>query len=634
MKRGIAAPGKVTHYPGLALQLARPLAGRGLGGIMVQARTWMAACLLSLLAACGGSDPVVPPPAPTGVAATPGDGVVGVRWSATAGADGYTVYRSTSSGSGKAGTAVQVNATSLDQAGLTNGVTYYFVVTAVNAGGESPPSAEVAATPIPAFQPLTLSEAGTGGGTVTSAPAGIDCGATCAASFATGSTVTLTATPDATSNFAGWSGACTGTGACAPVMDGPRSVTATFTRITHEVTVVRAGTGGGAVTSSPAGIDCGATCAATFDAGSLVTLTATPDATSTFTGWSVASCPGTGSCTVSIDAARSVTANFSRITFDLDVTWSGLGFGTVTSSPTGINCDASCSAAFVSGQLVTLSAVPGATSDFVGWSGGGCSGTGTCTVTMDAAKSITVTFTRKSYALTLSSTGGGTITSSPAGISCGATCAASFNHGTVVTLTPTADPGATFAGWSGACTGTGACIVNMDAAKVVTARFVYPVSVSLSGSGGGQVASAPAGINCGSACSATFDGGTQVTLTATPDATSSFGGWTGVDSAAGNTATVNLNAARAVTAVFARNTFTLSVTRSGAGTGSVASSPVGISCGATCSATFNQGTAVTLVASPTGASTFTGWSGSGCTGTGTCVVTMDAARSVDANFGP
>ena len=161
-----------------------------------------------------------------------------------------------------------------------------------------------------------------------------------------------------------------------------------------------------------------------------------------------------------------------------------------------------------------------------------------------------------------------------------------------------------------------------------------PLTLSEAGTGGGTVTSAPAGIDCGATCAASFATGSTVTLTATPDATSTFAGWTGVDSASGTTATVNLNAARAVTASFVRNTFTLSVTRSGAGTGSVTSSPVGISCGATCSATFDQGTAVTLIASPTGASTFTGWSGSGCTGTGTCVVTMDAARSVDANFGP
>ena len=71
--------------------------------------------------------------------------------------------------------------------------------------------------------------AGPGGsGTVTSTPAGIDCGATCGASFSTGSTVALTATASADSTFGGWAGDCTGTGACSVTMSAARSVTATF----------------------------------------------------------------------------------------------------------------------------------------------------------------------------------------------------------------------------------------------------------------------------------------------------------------------------------------------------------------------------------------------------------------------
>lgn len=64
---------------------------------------------------------------------------------------------------------------------------------------------------------------------MTSAPSGIDCGATCSATFAGGTVVTLAATPDASSVFAGWSGSgCSGTGGCAVTMDGARAVVATF----------------------------------------------------------------------------------------------------------------------------------------------------------------------------------------------------------------------------------------------------------------------------------------------------------------------------------------------------------------------------------------------------------------------
>jgi hypothetical protein len=84
------------------------------------------------------------------------------------------------------------------------------------------------AAPAPGGQTLTVTKAGTGTGTVTSSPAGISCGSDCSESYASGTSVTLAAAPSAGSTFAGWSGACTGTGSCAVTMSAARSVTATF----------------------------------------------------------------------------------------------------------------------------------------------------------------------------------------------------------------------------------------------------------------------------------------------------------------------------------------------------------------------------------------------------------------------
>ena len=78
--------------------------------------------------------------------------------------------------------------------------------------------------------------------------------------------------------------------------------------------------------------------------------------------------------------------------------------------------------------------------------------------------------------------------------------------------------------------------------------------------------------------------------------------------------------------------FTLTVQKSGSGTGDVLSVPAGIDCGATCSALFSAGSPVGLAASPTGGSTFTGWSGGGCSGTGGCNVTMNSDQTVTATF--
>lgn len=76
----------------------------------------------------------------------------------------------------------------------------------------------------------------------------------------------------------------------------------------------------------------------------------------------------------------------------------------------------------------------------------------------------------------------------------------------------------------------------------------------------------------------------------------------------------------------------LSIVKAGTGTGSVTSIPAGISCGVTCSFSFSLGTVVTLTAAPDAGSILTGWSGGGCSGRGTCVVTMNAAKSVTATF--
>jgi hypothetical protein len=141
-----------------------------------------------------------------------------------------------------------------------------------------------------------------------------------------------------------------------------------------------------------------------------------------------------------------------------------------------------------------------------------------------------------SYLLTVikSGTGAGTVTSSPAGISCGTVCSSSFPLGTVATLTATAAPGSHFSGWSGACTGTWpSCIVYIGEARTVTASFVAVpntlriIKMNFIDSGDGLVTSDPPGINCGEDCSETYDLSTYVVLTAVAYPGSRFGGWSG-----------------------------------------------------------------------------------------------------------
>src|SRR5205823_4238588 len=165
--------------------------------------------------------------------------------------------------------------------------------------------------------------------------------------------------------------------------------------------------------------------------GTAVTLTATPTAGSVFTGWSGGGCTGIGSCTVTLTAATTVTATFTP-TFTLTVSKAGTGSGTVASTPAGITCGTDCSATYASGSVVTLAATPAADSTFTGWSGGGCTGTGACTVTLGAATTVTATFDIQIFTLAVnkSGTGDGTVTSTPVGITCGPTCAGSYASGT------------------------------------------------------------------------------------------------------------------------------------------------------------------------------------------------------------
>ena len=163
--------------------------------------------------------------------------------------------------------------------------------------------------------------------------------------------------------------------------------------------------------------------------------------------------------------------------------------GTVTSNPSGINCGSTCSANYDSGKLVTLTVSANSGYTFTGWSGGGCSGIGTCTVTMNAATSVTANYaTAYSLIVSTSDTEAGTVTSSDGIINCGSTCSANFSSGTSVTLTASANSGYSFSGWSGACSGTGTCIVAITAARSVGATFISvatSAAATPSGDGGG-----------------------------------------------------------------------------------------------------------------------------------------------------
>lgn len=238
---------------------------------------------------------------------------------------------------------------------------------------------------------LSISRIGQGSGTVTSTPAGISCVTTCSGNFPASTMVTLTATPDDGSNFAGWSGAgCSGIMMCMVTPTEATEVRAQLDLDSRTLTTTTSGAGSGTVTSAPAGISCGVDCDEIYEFGTAVRLQAVPDPDSAFGGWSGGGCSGTGPCIVVLDDNETVDASFVGVA-DLTVATNGNGTGTVTSSPSGISCGLMCSAGFGDGTVVTLSPSAGTNSGFTGW-GGACSGIGACAVTMYADRSVTATF--------------------------------------------------------------------------------------------------------------------------------------------------------------------------------------------------------------------------------------------------
>ncbi len=259
--------------------------------------------------------------------------------------------------------------------------------------GTAAPQSVPPPPPPPTYYTLNVSNPGNG--SVTSNPTGIDCGSRCSASYISGTSVVLTASPNIGYQFNGWSGACSGLNlGCTLLMDADKTAVVEFVAIQYLLTVSRTGSGSGTVTSTPSGIDCGTICSASYNANTTVTLGASATSGSTFAGWSGA-CTGAGStCTVSMDSAKSVTAQFVPAQYVLTVSRNGSGSGTVTSNPSGISCGTGCSASYDANTSVMLSANAANGSRFAGW-GGACSGSSsTCTLSMTAVQSVTATFNK------------------------------------------------------------------------------------------------------------------------------------------------------------------------------------------------------------------------------------------------
>jgi len=197
----------------------------------------------------------------------------------------------------------------------------------------------------------------------------------------------------------------------------------------------------------------------------------------TFWQWSndakAADLPNIPGITTDVDRDRFARRNLATAEISHLIVHAGAG-GSVNDATGRLACAAgtTCDALYDPSAMVTLTADPAPGAVFLSW-GGACSGSSpTCVATVLGTRSVTATFGYP-VAVATGGPGGGTITSSPAGIACPSTCSAPFPAGAIVTLAAAPDAASEFDSWSGACAGSdpNGCSIVVDQPRGVTARF-------------------------------------------------------------------------------------------------------------------------------------------------------------------
>ena len=499
-----------------------------------------------------------------------------------------------------------------------------------------------------------------GPGEITSSPSGLSCtegSSPCVANFDTEgpeSTVTLTAAHNERTAFAGWSGS--GAGSCATepncevTTSAAKEVKAKFTPIAQRKLTVQA-EGPGAITGSQPGgeftaINCGATCEAEYNEGATLTLTAAASPDNHLEKWEGGGCdeaPGAEpTCEVTMSAAQTVKAVFGPTFHKLRVTPSGPG--SVTSSPPGIIACAErgediCEAEPQEGSTLTLTAAPAA-HNHVTWTN--CTAVpseNTCKVTIGASNlEVKAAFSINLHTLTVAPSGPGQINASSGEISActrsGGTCAGPYGEDTtvVLTATPHAHYRVSWAQVDCKAEPEEKCELEIGPSDATVEPSFLPIerTLSVAPSGSGSVHATSGAIShCsseGGVCSGSYIEAATVTLLASPGSHQAVA-WSGCTSTEGNRCEVEVPSANAeVKVTFALLTHTLTLTKAGTGSGALTCN------GAPCATAYPEGTVLTLTATPAQGSTFAGWSGGGCSGTGTCHLTLEADTAITATF--
>ncbi len=270
----------------------------------------------------------------------------------------------------------------------------------------------------------TLTAGSSAGGNVTVPGEGVF-------TYASGAIVNLQAVPESGYHFVSWSGTVANPNSATTTvtMTGSMTVTANFEIDATTYTLTAGSSAGGNVTAPGEG-------AFTYASGALVNLQAVAEAGYHFVSWSGAVAnPNSATTTVTMTGNNTVTANFEIDATTYTLTAASSAGGNVTVPGEG-------AFTFTSGALVTLQAVPESGYHFVSWSGDLSGTTNPATMTLDANKSVTATFTQTFYTLQITSSSYGTVTQPGLGTFI-------YTPGTVVNLMATADAGYGFDVWQG-----------------------------------------------------------------------------------------------------------------------------------------------------------------------------------------
>lgn len=246
----------------------------------------------------------------------------------------------------------------------------------------------------PPKYPLTVEIEGSGTGTVNCEVAGSGKSGPCAAEYQEGTELNLYATPGAGSLFVEWTdGYCSffGEEPCKELRFEEEGITvaAEFALIPkYPLTIEAEGSGTGTVKCEVAGSGSSGPCAAEYKEGAVVRLVAIADPGSKFVEWGGECAIAVGSkCEVEMSEEKIVAPIFEALPqVAFTVVKAGAGTGTVTCN------GATCASSYSEGREITLAAAAAPGSTFAGWSGGGCSGAGACTLTIKAATTVTATF--------------------------------------------------------------------------------------------------------------------------------------------------------------------------------------------------------------------------------------------------